>query len=82
MTDQITRRDFDKLLKKITAIEQANAISDLVNESEAAKLLACSIRTIQNKVYSGDIPQDAYNTGVAGKRFYKKSWLMGIKKIA
>jgi hypothetical protein len=82
MTDQITKRDFNKLMAKLTAIEQANIINDLVNEREAAKLLACSIRTIQNKVYSGDIPQDAYNTGVAGKRFYKKSYLMGIKKIA
>jgi hypothetical protein len=82
MNEIITKRDFNKLMAKLTAIEQANIINDLVNESEAAKLLACSIRTIQNKVYSGDIPQDAYNTGVAGKRFYKKSWLMGVKKIA
>lgn len=86
MSDLITKRDFNKLMAKVTAIEQAvkegELVNDLISEEDAAKLLNRTVSTLQTRVYKGLMSRDAYTVGEGGKRFYRKSYLMGLKKTA
>mgnify|MGYP001564616418 FL=1 len=85
--DGISKREYNKLITELAIIKQATnqaaLIEDLVNEKDAARLLECSVKTLQNHVYRGSLVIDVhYTQGIAGKRFYKKTALMGIQKTA
>lgn len=54
-------------LKEIKAYLE---ISDLVSEEEAAKALGVKKVSLQNAVYSGKIPAQAYTFNLLGKREY------------
>ena len=81
--ETVTKRDFNKLMQKVSAIEiatnQAALVNDLIDEPTAAKLLNRSVKTMQNRVANGSISREAYTIGDGGNRFYKKSYLLGVK---
>ena len=87
MEQGITVRQYNKLMSEIAQIKQAinqdALIKDLLDEEEAALFLKRDIRTLKNLVYDKTLRlNEHYTQGVAGKRFYKKTALMGIKKTA
>lgn len=52
---------------------------DFISEEEAAKLLGNTIKTIQNKVSSGQIPPSCYRMAVDGtSRVYSRTALVGL----
>ena len=55
---------------------------DLIPESEAIAVLGVEKKTFQNYLSNGTIPTSYYKIGVAGRRFYDKDLLTGLKKTA
>lgn len=56
--------------------------SNWINEDDACNLLGWKKRTLASRVSDGTIPPDHFRTGIRGKRFFDKAFLIGIKKPA
>lgn len=76
---KIPASDLFKMKRNIERIALAAETNDMINEKEAALLLSVSVKRLQNLVAEGKM-EGFYTRGFAGKRFYKKSLLIGLYK--
>ena len=53
--------------------------SEFINEREAAQLLGIKVRTLQNYVCTGKVPERIITRGVTGDKFYHRPSLIGLE---
>lgn len=69
-----------KTWKRIERVLDGLAKPNLITEADAINLLQVQKKTFQNYLSNGTIPPAYYRIGAAGKRFYDKDLLTGLKK--
>lgn len=70
-----------QLFQKIDNIEKSLAVTNMINEREAAELLNIKTETLRVKFNQNQIPEDCYTISpVNGERFYFKDKIIGLKK--
>lgn len=76
---QVPASDLYRMKRNIERIAQAAELTDMINEKQAAELLSVSLKRLQNMVCEGKM-EGLFTVGFAGKRFYRKSLLIGSYK--
>jgi excisionase family DNA binding protein len=71
--DQLANVLADRLVERLSAVASSDA---LLNVQEAAKLMGCSVPTIERRTKSGEIP----STKVGRLRRYRRSALLALSE--